>query len=63
MAVVTITDRPKSVLNRCVIEVLVVFLSCHFAFWIFLLGVGAFVIGLNQIFLFLLLIAKFVTSL
>ena len=31
------TDRPKLVRNRCVIEVLVAFLCCHVAFWIFLL--------------------------
>ena len=30
------TDRPKSVRNRCVIEVLVAFLCRHLAFWIFL---------------------------
>ena len=28
-------DRPKSERNRCVIEVLVAFLCCHDAFWIF----------------------------
>ena len=31
VAVVTPTDRPKSVHNRCVIEYFVVFLCCHFA--------------------------------
>ena len=35
MTVVTPTDRPKSVRSRCVIEVLVAFLCCHVAFWIF----------------------------
>ena len=46
VTVVTPTDRPKSVSNRCVIEMLVAFLCCHVAFWI--LGVGAFAIGLSQ---------------
>ena len=40
VAIVTLTDRPKSVRNRCVIEVLVVFLCCHVAIWIFLLVKG-----------------------
>ena len=31
VTVVTPTDRPKSVRNRCVIEVLVDFLCCHIA--------------------------------
>ena len=31
VTVVTPTDRPKSVRNRCVIEVFVVFLCCHVA--------------------------------
>ena len=38
----TPTDRPKSVRNRCVIEVFGCFLD-------FSVGVGAFVIGLSQI--------------
>ena len=50
VAVDTPTDRPKSDRNRCVIEILVVILSCHAALLAFLLGVGAFVIGLSQIF-------------
>ena len=33
MAIVTPTDCPKSVSNRCVIEVLVASLCCHFAFF------------------------------
>ena len=33
MAVVTPSDRPKSFHNRCVIDVFVVFLCCHFAVW------------------------------
>ena len=32
VALVTPTDRPKSVRNRCVIEFLVAFLCCHVAF-------------------------------
>ena len=49
MAVVTPNDRPKSVRNRCVIElfvVLFVFSLCPFDIYA---GVGAFVIGLSQI--------------
>ena len=49
VAVVTPTDRPKSVRNRCVIELFcgVVLLSlCLFDISV---GVGAFVIGLSQI--------------
>ena len=49
MAIVTPTDRPKSVRNRYVIEVLVEFVCCHVACWVFSVGVGAFVIGLSQI--------------
>ena len=46
--VVTPTDRPKSVRNRCVIELFcgVVLSLCHFYISV---GVGAFVIGLSQI--------------
>ena len=43
LAIVTPTDRPKSVLNRCVIEIL------SRCFLDFSVGVGAFVIGLSQI--------------
>ena len=32
--VVTPTDRPKSVRNRCVIEVFGCIFVCHVAFWI-----------------------------
>ena len=49
MAIVTPTDRTKSVRNRCVIEVfggVFVLLRCFFDFSV---GVGAFVIGLSQI--------------
>ena len=35
VAVVTPTDLPKSVRNRCVIEVFDCVLCCHFDFWIF----------------------------
>ena len=49
MAIVTPTDRPKSVRNRCVIEVFgSVFVLSH-CFLNFSVGVGAFVIGLSQI--------------
>ena len=33
MTVVTPTDRPKSVRNRCVIEAFCGVLCCHVAFW------------------------------
>ena len=49
MAIVTQTDRPKSVRNRCVIEVFAgvfVFPRCFLDVSV---GVGAFVIGLSQI--------------
>ena len=49
VAVVTPTDRPKSVRNRCVIEVFMACLCCRVAFLDFSVGVGAFVIGLSQI--------------
>ena len=48
MAVVTPTDHPKSVPNRCVIQLLMAFLCCDVALD-FSVGVGAFVIGLSQI--------------
>ena len=51
--VVTTTDRPKSVCNRCVIEVLDDFFVLWRCFLDFSMGVWAFVIGLF-IFLFLL---------
>ena len=52
VAVVTPTDRPKSVRNRCVIELfcgVVVLSLCPFDISV---GVGTFVIGLSQIFSF-----------
>ena len=53
MAVVTPTDRPKSVRNRCVIEVFGgVFVFSRF-FLDFSVGDGACVIGLRQISSFL----------
>ena len=37
VAIVTPTDRPKVICNRCVIDGLVALLCCHVAFWILLL--------------------------
>ena len=51
MAVVTPIDRPKSVRNRCVIDFMALFVLSLCTFDISV-GVGAFVIGLSQIFLF-----------
>ena len=51
MAVVTLTDRPKSVSNRYVILVLLAFLCCKMVFE-FSVGIGVCVIGLSQIRLF-----------
>ena len=48
ITVVTPTDNSKSVLNRCVIEVLVAFLYCQFVFE-FSVGIRGFVTGLCQI--------------
>ena len=42
MTVVTPTDRPKSVRNRCVIEVLVAFVCCPLVFE-FSVGIWGFV--------------------
>ena len=50
MAIVTPTDRHKSVRNRCVVEGFDGVLCCQVAFCFFLsVGVRAFVIGLSQI--------------
>ena len=49
MAIVTPTDRPKSVRNRCVIEVFGGVFLLSRCFLDFSVGVGAFVIGLSQI--------------
>ena len=49
MAIVTPTDRPKSVCNRCVIDIfggVYVFSRCFLDLSV---GVGAFVTGLSQI--------------
>ena len=51
MAIVTQTDRPKSVRNRCVIEVFgSVFRVATLLFVFFSVGLGAFVIGVSQFF-------------
>ena len=52
MAVVTPTGRPKSVCNRCVIEVFVGFIVLSRCVLDFSVGVGFSVIGLSQIFSF-----------
>ena len=57
------SDRPKSVRNRCVIDVFMEFLCCHVVtlfmlsrcFLDFFVGIGAFVIRLSQISSFFLL--------
>ena len=51
ITVVTPTDNPKSVCNRCVIEVFVAILCCQLVFE-FSVGIGVFVIGLSQISIF-----------
>ena len=48
-AIVTPTDRPKSVRNRCVIEVFGGVFVLSRCFLDSSVGVGAFVIGLSQI--------------
>ena len=49
VAIVTPTDRPKSVRNRCVIEVFCVVFVFSNCFLDCSVSVGAFVIGLSQI--------------
>ena len=49
VAVLTATDRPKSVRNRCVIEVFGGVFVLSRCFLDFFVGVGDFVIGLSQI--------------
>ena len=49
VAVVTPTDRPKSVCNRCVIELFVALFVLSVCPFDISVGVGAFVIGLSQI--------------
>ena len=51
MAVVTPTDRPKSVRNRFLIELFLVLFVLSLCLFDISVGVGAFVIGLDQIFL------------
>ena len=53
VAVVTPTDRPKSVRNRCLIELFVALLMLSLCPFYISVGVGAFVIGLSQISSFL----------
>ena len=49
VAIVTSTDRPKSVRNRCVIEGFGGVFVLSRCFLDFSVGVGAFVIGLSEI--------------
>ena len=49
VAIVILTDRPKSACNRCVIEIFGGVLVLSRCFLDFSVGVGAFVIGLSQI--------------
>ena len=49
LSVVTSTDRPNSVRNRCVIELFVALFVLSLCLFDFSVGVGAFVIGLSQI--------------
>ena len=60
--IVTPTDRPKSVRNRCVIEVFGGVLCCHFVFRVFLWVKGFFVKGLSQISSFVSIYAKYATG-
>ena len=53
MAVVTPTDRPKSVRNRCLIELFVALFVMSLCPFDISVGVGAFVTGLGQISSFL----------
>ena len=48
MTVVTPTDRPQSVRNRCVIDILVAFLCCPIVFE-FSVGIEFFALDLSQI--------------
>ena len=49
VAIVTPTDRPKSVRNRCLIELFVALFVLSLCPFDISVGVGAFVIGLGQI--------------
>ena len=53
VAVVTPTDRPKSVRNRCLIDFFVALFVLSLCPFDISVGVGAFVIGLSQISSFL----------
>ena len=53
VAVATPTDRPKSVHNRCLIELFVALFMFSLCLFDISVGVGAFVIGLGQISSFL----------
>ena len=61
VALVTPTDRPKSVRNRCLIELFVALFVLSLCPFDISVGVGAFVIGLGQIssFLFLCLFLSY----
>ena len=61
MTVVTLTDRPKSVRNRCVIEVFGGVFCCPLVFE-FSVGIEVFVIGLSQISFFSLTLLFSVTA-
>ena len=62
MAIVTPTDRPKSVRNRCVIDVFVVVCVLSRCFLDFSVGVRAFVIGLSQLSFFLSIVIVQLTA-
>ena len=53
VVVVTPTDRPKSVRNRCLIELFVALFMLSLCPFDISVGVGAFIIGLSQISSFL----------
>ena len=56
---VTQTDRPKSVRNRCVIEVFGGVCVCCPLVFEFSVGIGGFVIGLGQISFFFSLLSSY----
>ena len=60
--VITPTDRPRSVRNRCVIKVLVVFFVLSRFCFDFYVSVGAFVKGLSKISSFFPLNNQYITS-
>ena len=49
VAVVTPTDHPKSIRNRCLIEVFDGVFVLSYCFLDFSVGVGAFVTGMSQV--------------